>query len=225
MSETDDPVIPGEPTPPGGEVAPEAPPERPPKSRGKFFATVLATATAIAVGVSQYSPPENDFTQCVDTVLGESAPRESLNRLVRTVSAQNRMDAQDAYDVVMETLMAVCQRDDVVDVRAYFRAALGNRAKSYHRARRSCSLDTIADGCLVHPGLGPASAVQCRELETRVHKAFCSLSNYDQQLLQTRFFLERDYDALARQYNTSSKTMRRHVDTAIQNLRNRFNTL
>lgn len=106
---------------------------------------VLGTSSRGATG-SPSLVGGGTFNDCIEQVFED----ENFQGIVARLESKYRLDTHDAYDVAVAAAMEICEREDIHDPRAYFRAAADHAAlKAVRRQRKQCEL--MADDIAVDP--------------------------------------------------------------------------
>nr|WP_244981551.1 sigma-70 family RNA polymerase sigma factor [Corallococcus exercitus] len=130
-------------------------------------------------------------------------------------------DDSDADDLIHSVLLNIClRRVAPTDFERYFLRSVEYGARSrFTQLNRSCPLDGLPDPqCLLRPDDQYVEA----ETHEALRKAFCSLTEQQQQLLRMRYFDDLDEAEIGRQLTIEHATARKRIQRARDDLRTRF---
>ena len=130
----------------------------------------------------------------------------------------------DAYDVVQQTLLAVCLRHEqrpIEELHAYFARSVLNRARST-RSRRWCSIPVDDEAPLRCPAPSPEEQAIYDERVRAVENAYCNLELNDAMVIQLRDFDGLEYSALAQRLASTEAAVRQRHSRALRALAEGF---
>ncbi|MBP7127349.1 sigma-70 family RNA polymerase sigma factor [Myxococcota bacterium] len=149
----------------------------------------------------------------------------NLTKLVQAVQYRYGLDTATAEDVVFDTLLAVCQKEDVQNHAAYFQQSLRNNAIKVRQKLGRCrfrSLDTTGDPPAAEPEEFTRS---CDDDHLRVAAAYRQLPYDYQQWILWRVFENRTLEDIAARMGVTPKTAKARIDRALARLKANMNSL
>ena len=169
-----------------------------------------------------FGPP---FAGCVDRLTERNEHGDPIEQHIRRLMARFGISAHDARAVVFETLVSVCMKkaEDREDLSRYFWRSVTNAARNFlsrHlNGRRTCPIELVP---VVDFPDDQDAWRYVEDTEQRAQRAFCSLSDIDQAIIQARVVRGLKFAQIAALVDLSEDGARKAFDRAIRRLKENF---